>query len=91
MTTSFQLTPALKKELQAALKDETIQFPYECSDDALAFIAEEADGWLKMRAGQEQTIRNQGRPPVVIRRQQSQLTEEELKNLRNQKPSTSDS
>ena len=48
--TTIPLTPALRQELKAALKDNTIQFPYECSDDALAFIADEADGWMEMRA-----------------------------------------
>ncbi|MAR05986.1 MAG: hypothetical protein CL862_02630 [Cyanobium sp. NAT70] len=64
--TTIPLTPALRQELKAALKDNTIQFPYECSDDALAFIADEADGWMEMRALHEQTIRRCGRSIVAI-------------------------
>ena len=68
MTTTPQITRALADELKAALKDETIQFPYECSDDALAFIVANSEGynWMKMRAGQEQTIRQHGRTLVSI-------------------------
>ena len=66
------LTPALAEELKAALKDETIRFPYECSDDALAFIEELAstdenkNTWLEMRARYELMIRKHGRAMVTV-------------------------
>ena len=60
------LTQELQQELKALLTYKTIAFPYGASDDALAFIAEGEDGWMKMRAQHEQTIRRCGRSLVAV-------------------------
>lgn len=64
-------TPNLKDELERLKKDES-SFPELCSDEALQFFIDNDDGWYKMRAGQEQNIRNFGRALVAIPKEDEQ-------------------
>jgi len=57
------------QEVKSALKDETIRFPYEVSNEGLEWILENAgeeSHWLKMRAQYELMIRKHGRALVSV-------------------------
>ena len=58
-------TPKLMAELERLKKDES-SFPELCSEEALQFFIDNDDGWYKMRAKQEQTIRRSGRALVAV-------------------------